>query len=161
MFLLLLLLIRFAEKNESVASAADSLVEACIAVYKTICSQLLPTPAKSHYTFNLRDLSKTFQGILMADAKAIESTAQLCKLWYHESCRVFQDRLINDEDRKWFVELLKERMQADFSLAYDDVVAAEPVIYGDFMVANAESRVYAEIDDLKQVFAKYVVTLLS
>uniref|UniRef100_A0A4W3IJM0 Dynein axonemal heavy chain 1 n=1 Tax=Callorhinchus milii TaxID=7868 RepID=A0A4W3IJM0_CALMI len=44
------------------------LVNATIKVYSTITSQLLPTPAKSHYTFNLRDLSKVFQGMLMADS---------------------------------------------------------------------------------------------
>ena len=51
---------------------ATALVSSCIVVYKTISNQLLPTPVKSHYTFNLRDLSKTFQGILMADVKSID-----------------------------------------------------------------------------------------
>lgn len=50
----------------------ESLVDATIRVYSTITSQLLPTPTKSHYTFNLRDLSKVFQGILMAEAGMIE-----------------------------------------------------------------------------------------
>lgn len=45
----------------------EPLVDATIRVYATITSQLLPTPTKSHYTFNLRDLSKVFQGILMAE----------------------------------------------------------------------------------------------
>lgn len=50
----------------------EPLVDTTIQVYSTITSQLLPTPAKSHYTFNLRDLSKVFQGILMAEAGMIE-----------------------------------------------------------------------------------------
>jgi len=48
------------------------IVETCIEVYNTITTQLLPTPSKSHYTFNLRDLSKVFQGMLMADASKID-----------------------------------------------------------------------------------------
>lgn len=50
----------------------ETLVDATIKVYSTITSGLLPTPAKSHYTFNLRDLSKVFQGVLMADTGKIQ-----------------------------------------------------------------------------------------
>ena len=45
--------------------------DASIGVYKGCLENLLPTPAKSHYTFNLRDLAKIFQGIMMADPKKI------------------------------------------------------------------------------------------
>ena len=48
------------------------LVDCTISVYKTITTELLPTPAKSHYTFNLRDLSKVFQGMLMADVNRVK-----------------------------------------------------------------------------------------
>lgn len=38
----------------------EPLVAASVKIYERIASELLPTPAKSHYTFNLRDLSKVY-----------------------------------------------------------------------------------------------------
>lgn len=46
----------------------DDIVETTLKVFTITCSEMLPTPNKFHYTFNLRDLSKVFQGVLMADA---------------------------------------------------------------------------------------------
>ena len=37
------------------------MVGATIEVYNGLRATLLPTPAKSHYTYNMRDLSKVFQ----------------------------------------------------------------------------------------------------
>lgn len=83
--------------------------------------------------------------------KIFKTKEQLIKLWYHENCRVFQDRLINDQDRLWFTNLFKERMKNDFDLEYENVVPHEPVIYGDFMFPSADPRIYAEIDDFKAI----------
>ena len=65
-------LVLFPEQSPSLNQHCTSVVDVCIRVYNEIKAQLLPTPAKSHYTFNLRDLSKVFQGILMADPTKIE-----------------------------------------------------------------------------------------
>ena len=53
----------------------------------TACStELLPTPAKSHYTFNLRDVSKVFQGVLMIEgAPSRKEPVILARLWIHEA----------------------------------------------------------------------------
>jgi dynein heavy chain len=43
----------------------ESIVSSTIEIYQRISAELRPTPAKFHYLFNLRDVSKVFQGILM------------------------------------------------------------------------------------------------
>lgn len=58
-------------KNEKLQSIQQQILHMTLAIYKIILSDLLPTPAKTHYTFNLRDLSKVFQGILMANSEVI------------------------------------------------------------------------------------------
>lgn len=47
--------------SRTIPQVAANVVAATLDIYNTIADNLLPTPAKSHYTFNLRDLSKVFQ----------------------------------------------------------------------------------------------------
>lgn len=49
---------RFSAECKALASP---LVAATVGMFNTILADLRPTPAKSHYTYNLRDLSKVFQ----------------------------------------------------------------------------------------------------
>lgn len=43
-----------------VISNVNNLVDMTLKIYSTVLSRLKPTPNKSHYTFNLRDISKIF-----------------------------------------------------------------------------------------------------
>ncbi|NWV36400.1 DYH1 protein, partial [Grantiella picta] len=136
----------------------EPLVNSTISVYLTITSQLLPTPAKSHYTFNLRDLSKVFQGMLMAEPSAVENKEHLLRLWYHESCRVFRDRLVSEEDRTWFDSLMKEKIE-EFDTTFEEVIPFQPVLFGDFMEPGANVKVYQAInsqDKMKLVVEEYL-----
>ena len=50
---------------ESVRKLSGMAVAATVDMYTQITQTLLPIPSKFHYTFNLRDVAKVFQGILM------------------------------------------------------------------------------------------------
>lgn len=74
----------------------------------------------------------------------------LFKLWYHENCRVYQDRLVNDADRQWFDSLLRKELTEVFTCEPDTVLGEGPILYGDFM-GGSDVKVYENITDMVKV----------
>lgn len=66
------------DRTPDQTSFFQPLLLATLNVYSTILKELLPTPAKTHYTFNLRDLSKVFQGVLMFEAENVNVSSLIC-----------------------------------------------------------------------------------
>jgi dynein heavy chain len=113
---------------------SDAIVETAIHIYSTISDQLRPTPAKSHYTFNLRDLSKVFQGISQANGESIQDPDTIIRLVAHECNRVFADRLMGSDDQTWFKNLLQDTILKTFKRNYNEMMAARSNfnVFGDF-----------------------------
>lgn len=82
------------------AGAAGGLTSLTLDLYTYIIEQLPPTPSRFHYIFNLRDLSRVTEGLLLASPTCFTTAAQFVRLWRNEVLRVFHDRLISPEDKQ-------------------------------------------------------------
>jgi len=111
----------------------DSIVGNTIFIYKETMKKFKPTPAKAHYSYNLRDVSKIFQGISKSSAKAIAKEDDMLKLWAHECLRVFQDRLISLDDRAEFQDMMSGIMKEKFKKEWSSIVKVEPLLFASFV----------------------------
>jgi dynein heavy chain len=139
-----------------------AVVSATIDMYNTISASLLPTPAKSHYTFNLRDLSNVFHGIAQVAPENVKEGKDFVRLWSHECLRVFSDRLIDEKDRSWFADVLSRMVKTHFDMQYatDDVRGPHTtLLYGNFGDSKTNNKKYAEIRDRALLSASMQVYL--
>jgi dynein heavy chain, axonemal len=110
---------------------ADPIIKASVDLYYRTIADFLPTPAKCHYTFNLRDLSKVVQGILMIKLEDLQSKDTLVYLWVHETFRVFRDRLVDPADRAKFSKLAHGRLETYLDMEWQ-LENFENVLFGDY-----------------------------
>ncbi|CAF0708408.1 unnamed protein product [Brachionus calyciflorus] len=152
-------------------SIGNMIVQATLQIYKESANNLLPTPAKSHYIFNLRDFSRVILGCCLIRKSEMESKRLFLRLWVHETMRVFYDRLIDDKDRKWLVDAIKNCVKDIFKEQFDSVfehlanngqggggrVSEEDLrslMFGDFMHPDldVEERYYEEIKVIDSMY---------
>ncbi|MFT7804825.1 dynein heavy chain 12, axonemal [Arapaima gigas] len=141
----------------------NQIVAATLEVYKKAMENLLPTPAKSHYTFNLRDFSRVVQGCLLLKKESLQNKFTMIRLFVHEVFRVFYDRLVDDMDRAWLYKLMKDIVKQHFKENFDSVFEhikqnkalseenMKNLLFGDYMNPDLEDdeRLYAEVPSME------------
>lgn len=117
-------------------------------------TDFLPTPKKTHYIYNMRDISKVFQGLFLADKNYYESKEQVVKLWSHEIFRVFHDRLINTEDTNKFRKIVNSQLEFQFQMNYVEHCMTDQerdATFVDFLAEEDEMKVYEEVVDFAKL----------
>ncbi|KAI5095774.1 dynein heavy chain 12, axonemal isoform X1 [Silurus meridionalis] len=153
----------------------NQIVSATLEVYKKAMQNLLPTPAKSHYTFNLRDFSRVVQGCLLLKKESLESKHTLIRLFVHEVFRVFYDRLVNDQDQAWLYRVMNIIVKDHFKEKFDTVFEhlksdkkplceedMRSLLFGDYMTpaVDPSERLYAEVPSMES-FSQVVESCLA
>ncbi|XP_046897139.1 dynein axonemal heavy chain 12 [Hypomesus transpacificus] len=156
-------------------TVGNQIVAATMEVYKKAMQNLLPTPAKSHYTFNLRDFSRVVQGCLLLKKESLENKRTMIRLFVHEVFRVFYDRLVDNKDRAWLYKLMndivREHFKENFELVFEHLKQDKKtlceenmcnLLFGDYMNPDLEDdeRLYAEVPSM-EIFGQVVELCLD
>ncbi|XP_071483964.1 LOW QUALITY PROTEIN: cytoplasmic dynein 2 heavy chain 1-like [Diadema antillarum] len=101
-------------------SRVSQLAGSMISVYQQVRAKF-SIDDHSHYLFTPRDLTQWVLGLLRYDlnASASETSSEhVLEVWSYEACRLFQDRLVGEESRNRFENILNGTLQADWNAGH-------------------------------------------
>ena len=149
---------KLSEFDNEIKPLGAVIAKATLAVYKDVALDFLPSPTKSHYLFNLRDVAKVVQGVMQAQQQCVDTKDGMLRLWCHECMRAFSDRFLNDStnDEKRFVALLSKTLKDSFDCTWDGLMdetsdSSQGPIFISFLTESSEIIPYEENTDLKKL----------
>ena len=151
---------------EETLKVVNELTAATIALWKTMKDRMLPTPAKFHYIFNLRELSRVFQGIMLTPSDTIRTGGYRCesgvkafdgggvtllRIWKHECGRVFSDKLTNLKDKAVFAGYMENQLIETFG---DDMaeMTKEPFYMVNFLRPDVYDEEGVLVEDAPKMY---------
>lgn len=127
---------RLVNFEEPVKQAGSKVTDATLTLYNTVVDRLPPTPSKFHYIFNLRELSRVYEGLCLATEDIFRTADSFVRLWRNECTRVFGDRLFK-EDMLMLDKEIESVTRATWPSSIEYVLK-NPLIIGDY--AHAINR---------------------
>jgi dynein heavy chain len=149
---------KFVDYDNEIKALSVGIATATLSTYKMVINDFFPTPEKFHYVFNIRDVARVIQGVLMASIKTIVSPEAMLRLWTHECQRVFADRFIQtasrDEDR--FRDILVQNMQEAFgkdwgTVMQDSINAKAGPMFCALLTEQEDGIVYEEVNNYGKI----------
>lgn len=118
---------------------AEPLTRAMVQVY--LESQKRFTPEiQPHYVYSPRELTRWVRGIYET-IKPYETLdiEGLVRVWAHEALRLFQDRLISEEERKWTDDAVHRIAMEHFPTINEDRALSGPILFSSWLSKRYES----------------------
>jgi dynein heavy chain 1 len=125
----------------SLRAYAEPLTDAMVAFYLA-SQQRFTTDVQAHYVYSPRELTRWVRGIYEA-IRPLEMlpVEGLVRVWAHEALRLFQDRLVSEEEKTWTDENIDAAAMEHFPTVNRDEALSRPILF-----SNWTSRNYVPVD---------------
>lgn len=132
----------------SLKGETEALTEAMLDVY-TECQNKFSPEMEPQYFYSPRELSRWVRGMYEAVVHLDQGLTreEFVRIWAHEALRLFNDRLVGEEDRKWCQDMIDEVARNSFAGVDFDRALARPLFYTSWM--SKETRQVSR-DELKK-----------
>ncbi|XP_029296329.1 dynein heavy chain 10, axonemal [Cottoperca gobio] len=134
--------------EDAIQKVCDKVTLCTLELYNHIIKDLPPTPSKFHYIFNLRDLSRVYNGLTLTKPDRFLTVTQFVRVWRNECLRIFHDRLVDETDKALVQGHIKNLIEEHFKSDMEAIMR-DPILFGDYRTALSETepRVYEDIQD--------------
>ena len=115
---------------------AEALTSAMVQLYSESQSRFTPK-IQPHYIYSPRELSRWVRGLYEA-IRPLESLSVegLVRIWAHEALRLFQDRLVTDDERAWTDAAVKRVALERFPNIDEDAALKGPILFSNWLSKN-------------------------
>ncbi|XP_053373809.1 cytoplasmic dynein 1 heavy chain 1-like isoform X4 [Mercenaria mercenaria] len=120
---------------------AEPLTNAMVEFY-LMSQERFTQDMQPHYVYSPREMTRWVRGICEA-LRPLESLSVegLVRIWAHEALRLFQDRLIEDEERQWTDENVDMVAMKHFPGINRDEAISRPILFSNWL-----SKDYTPVD---------------
>ncbi|KZF19340.1 dynein heavy chain [Xylona heveae TC161] len=115
---------------------ADALTRSMVEFY--LESQKRFTPKiQPHYVYSPRELTRWVRGVYEAIRPLETLTVEgLVRIWAHEALRLFQDRLVAEDERQWTEDSVREICLKHFPTIDEDKALGGPILFSNWLSKN-------------------------
>lgn len=127
---------------------AEPLTDAMVDFYLA-SQQRFTTDIQAHYVYSPRELTRWVRGIYEAIRPLeILSVEGLVRVWAHEALRLFQDRLVTEDEKNWTDENIDAAAMQHFPTINKDEALNRPILF-----SNWTSKNYVPVD--REILREY------
>lgn len=112
---------------------SDALTKAMVQFYLESQSRFTPK-IQPHYVYSPRELTRWVRGVYEA-IKPLESLTieGLVRIWAHEALRLFQDRLVAEDERKWTQDSVRRIALDNFPTIDSEQALKAPILFSNWL----------------------------